>query len=168
MITRLPAQYFAGLADHDGVYVHEPNFSREEIRDHFIKRSDVLLHPTYVDSFAMVILEAISCGIPVIATDVYAIREMVEDNVNGYLLEPPISIWDGVKPSEYFYRIDDILTVINKLDTSSFEHELLLAMEKMHLDEHMLRRFSEVSFRKAQEMQNQRVLVLSDQGKVHK
>ena len=52
------------------------------------KNSNVLLHPTRQDSFALVVLEAIKYGIPCIGTNIYAIPEMIEDKKNGFLIKP--------------------------------------------------------------------------------
>jgi len=53
--------------------------------------SHVLLHPSLKDSFGMVVLEAIKSGLPVIATRVYAIPEMIHNGINGFLMDP--SVW---------------------------------------------------------------------------
>jgi len=53
-----------------------------------INQHDVLVHPSYVESFPNVILEAMACGKPVIACNVYGIPEMVTDGYNGFLVRP--------------------------------------------------------------------------------
>ena len=49
-------------------------------------KSDILIHPTYVDTFGVVVLEAIAHGLGIISTDLYALPEMVYDGVNGIIL----------------------------------------------------------------------------------
>lgn len=51
-------------------------------------RMDVLLLPTLRDSFPRVVMEAMCHGIPVVATRVDGIPEMVEDGVTGLLVAP--------------------------------------------------------------------------------
>jgi len=50
--------------------------------------ADVLAHPTLSEGFGLVVLEALSCGIPVIASKIGGIPEIVEDGLDGYLVEP--------------------------------------------------------------------------------
>jgi glycosyltransferase involved in cell wall biosynthesis len=52
---------------------------------------DVLLHPTFVDAFPTTLLEAMSAGLPVVATGVGGIPEIVEDGVTGCLVQSPPS-----------------------------------------------------------------------------
>src|SRR5262249_53438233 len=49
--------------------------------------SDVLLLPSQLESFGLVALEAMACEVPVIATRVGGIPEVVRDGVDGYLYE---------------------------------------------------------------------------------
>lgn len=49
---------------------------------------DVLILPSYREGYPGVIIEALSVGMPVIATDLPSINEMVEDGKNGFLVEP--------------------------------------------------------------------------------
>lgn len=48
-------------------------------------RADFLVHTALTESFSMTLLEAMSAGLPIIASDVGGIPELVEDNVNGIL-----------------------------------------------------------------------------------
>jgi glycosyltransferase involved in cell wall biosynthesis len=134
IVSHVPAAHREVITRCSGVTVHEATFTREEVRDRFLRQTDVLVHPTYVDSFPMVVLEAISEGVAVIATDVYAIREMVHDGVNGMLLQPPLSIWDGCMPSPYYYKLEKMPEIIGRTDTSTFEGQLARAMLDLALD----------------------------------
>ena len=49
--------------------------------------SDILLLPSELESFGLVALEAMASEVPVIATRVGGLSEVVEDGVDGYLLE---------------------------------------------------------------------------------
>ena len=50
-------------------------------------RSDVLCHPTYFDTFPVVILEAMACGMPTVATRWSGIPSIVDDGQTGFLVE---------------------------------------------------------------------------------
>src|SRR5438552_9486259 len=49
--------------------------------------SDVLLLPSELESFGLVALEAMACEVPVIATRVGGVPEVVRDGIDGYLYE---------------------------------------------------------------------------------
>ena len=128
LITHLPAEYREMAESCPAITVHEARFLREEIFDQFMAKADVLVHPTYIESFGMVVLEALAHGLAVITTDVYALKEMVVSGVNGYLLVPPISIWDGYLPSKYYYDWPRFKDHVRRVDTSVFEESLVEAM----------------------------------------
>lgn len=124
LITHLPAEY-QELADHPGIRVHGAKFTREEVGERFFGQCDVLIHPTYNDSFGMVVLEALSYGMAIIASDLYAIPEMVHHEVNGFLVKPPVSIWNGVVASRYFdVRPTPSKQQLLRIDTSAFEEQM--------------------------------------------
>jgi len=50
--------------------------------------SDIFILPTYSEGFPLVILEAMAAGLPVISTPIRAIPDIIEDGVNGFLIEP--------------------------------------------------------------------------------
>jgi glycosyltransferase involved in cell wall biosynthesis len=62
-----------------------------------MRRSHVLLFPTLSDTFGYVSLEAMSCGLPVVATTVQALPEVVDTSV-GWTIQLPVGqdlYWDG-------------------------------------------------------------------------
>lgn len=128
LVTHLPPAYQRLAAETPGVAVHPATFSRAEIAARFLGRAQVLVHPTYVESFGMVVLEALAHGLALIATDVYALGEMVEDGVNGSLLAPPLSIWRGAEPAALYFRIHRVLEAVRAADTGAFERRLAAAM----------------------------------------
>lgn len=140
VITHLPEERASLAADCPGITVHEARFARAEIADRFMRTCDVLVHPTYIDSFGMVVLEGLAHGMAVVATDVYAIREMVEDGVNGILLEPPICNWNGVLPSRHYYDWPRFKDRVLETDTAAFEDRLADAMLRLARDPGLLRR----------------------------
>ncbi len=54
----------------------------------FMRASDVFVLPSLVESFGIVLLEAMSCGLPVVASRVMGIPYLVEDGENGFLVPP--------------------------------------------------------------------------------
>ena len=54
----------------------------------YYRDSSIYIAPTLYENLPIRILEAMSCGLPVIASNVCAIPEVVNDGVNGLLTEP--------------------------------------------------------------------------------
>lgn len=49
--------------------------------------SEVLIFPSYKESLGLVALEALSCGVPVIASDIDTLKEYIKPDYNGFLFE---------------------------------------------------------------------------------
>ena len=50
---------------------------------------DVLLHPSRVDAFPTALIEALAAGVPIVATAVGGIPEIVDDRTTGVLVPAP-------------------------------------------------------------------------------
>jgi glycosyltransferase involved in cell wall biosynthesis len=59
-----------------------------EEKDELLAVSDIFVFTSYQETFPLVILEAMQHGLPVIASAVGAVPEIIEDNVSGILFEP--------------------------------------------------------------------------------
>ncbi len=95
-----------------GALSHDEAMSRLE-RAHF------LVLPSKIENFPNVILEAFSHGVPVMATDVGAIAEMIENGKNGWLLSSIVEA-----EAELMRATDLLVSQKRSLDTYSFNAKL--------------------------------------------
>lgn len=58
------------------------------------KNADIFILPTLFDCFGFVFLEAMAYQLPIIATDVFAVPEIVEDEKNGLLVSPEVQLYN--------------------------------------------------------------------------
>jgi glycosyltransferase involved in cell wall biosynthesis len=68
----------------------------DENKSQLLKYADIFVHPTLNDAFPLVLLEAMSYGLPIVATIEGAIPEIVEEGVTGFLVpkQDPLSLTD--------------------------------------------------------------------------
>lgn len=84
----------------------------------FYEKIDIFCLPTYVDSFGYALLEAMSIGLPLVATNIFAIPEIIEDGKNGFLINTPLSDFRNYVPSFFdreLIKRKRIKMVINEL-----------------------------------------------------
>lgn len=134
LVTFLPEEYVDEVNATPQVTLHDATFSRAEIWSLFMRHSDVLILPTYVESFGMVALEALAHGLAIISTDVYALPELVNDGENGRVLKPPISVWQDVLPSSMYFELSNAIQIIKQTDTHKFEEVLCEAISEIASD----------------------------------
>jgi glycosyltransferase involved in cell wall biosynthesis len=80
--------------------------------------TDVLVHPTLMDAFPTALLEAAAAGVPVIATAVGGIPEIIENGRTGFLIDAPPS------PVELAERLEPLLgDARTRLEMGAHAHE---------------------------------------------
>ena len=107
----------------------------------------VLLQPSSDDSFGMTVLEGMKAGLPIIASKMYAFKEMVTDGVNGFLLPPAYyffqeddmpnpDVWNHRRKTIYSCKIDPMLVnaLSKKIENLYVNRTLLYSMSKNSLE----------------------------------
>jgi glycosyltransferase involved in cell wall biosynthesis len=54
----------------------------------WLRAADIFVNSSDIESLPRSILEAVCCGVPVAATDIFGAREMIVDGETGWLFEP--------------------------------------------------------------------------------
>lgn len=79
-----------------------------DIMNFYSKNSvDCFLNVSYEEGIPVAIMEAISFGIPIVATDVGGVGEIVRDQYNGFLINRDFSIEDLVEKINLLYSMPD-------------------------------------------------------------
>lgn len=68
------------------VRLHPAAFGSEKLR--FFRNADIFVYPSYHEGMPIAVIEAMACGLPIVATKVGGLPDLVADNVNGVLVEP--------------------------------------------------------------------------------
>ena len=61
--------------------------SQTEVREYF-QQTDVFVMSSFAEGIPVVLMEAMAAAVPVVATQIAGISELVEDGINGYLVAP--------------------------------------------------------------------------------
>lgn len=101
-VERPTAQYFA---EELGVAKDVFFLSRQDDIPSLMKVADLFLLPSSQESFGLAALEAMSCGVPVIASDVGGLPEVIEDGVSGILY--PVGDVEGMAQGAVQVLTDD-------------------------------------------------------------
>jgi N-acetyl-alpha-D-glucosaminyl L-malate synthase BshA len=83
-------------AHNNGVQDRVHFMGKQDNIEELIGLSDLLLLPSETESFGLVALEAMACEVPVVASRVGGLPEVLTDGVEGFLVEPR----DTVKMAE--------------------------------------------------------------------
>lgn len=102
----LPETIFLGWVDHDEL-------------PRIYSSADILILPSKFDTFSCVVLEALSCGLPVIAYNTKGPKDIILDGINGYLVN---------SNSEFIQKINRYFTD-EKLQTMLRKNALIRAKD---------------------------------------
>lgn len=106
---------YHNLSIDDYLSLHGPSYTIEEE----YRKADAMCLPSLFEGYPNVVVEAMSCGLPVICANRFEIPYIVEDNVNGFLFNPE--------------SVEDIISAIVKLVKLSAEDRRLMGMKNHEL-----------------------------------
>ena len=106
------------------------NLKRSILFSDFYQTHDILLIPSFRHTFGYTILEAMSCGMPIIGSDVSAIPEMVRDGYNGFIIKAPIKFHN-----KYYLTSNEFIDnyrkeLLREENFDKFKDDLYKAMSK--------------------------------------
>ena len=106
-------EYFKNYTLKNVVFLGE--ISSQEVKKQ-LKDADIFLFLSHTEGFTMSLLEAMSAGLPIIATDVGANRDMIEDN-GGVIVD----IGDVKKVSQEIIKLKSDLILRQKMSVFNIE-----------------------------------------------
>ncbi len=136
-ITGAPVHYMKEFLNFISKYKHNLNYKiitetmpRKTLFDYYYNNYDIFVLPSYGDLFGYVFLEAMSTGMPLIGTDVFAIPEIIENGKNGFLVKCPISPFE----SNYIRKSNDaVKTYLKEIVHSKFPDVVYELVEKLQV-----------------------------------
>lgn len=87
---------------------------RKDILNTYLPGADIIVFPSFFESFGIVALEWISCGLWIITTNVFALPEVCKDGYNGKIIKNPY-----LKENKFWF-VD-----ITKMTMTSFNKKFL-------------------------------------------
>lgn len=69
----------------------EEILTRDDLLNKYYSQADIFLYPTFADTFGYSLLDAMVAKLPIVASDNFAIPEIVTNNKNGFIVHTPIS-----------------------------------------------------------------------------
>jgi glycosyltransferase involved in cell wall biosynthesis len=78
-----------------------------------LKQYDVFVFPSLGDSYALSVMEAAACGLPVIVSENTGTKDLVSDGVNGFII-PVQSVNDVCKKVEFFINHPDQIEIMGR------------------------------------------------------
>jgi len=68
----------------ESVMIHSPVFGEEKIN--LFGQADIFVYPSFHEGIPIAVIEAMACGLPIIATAVGGLPDLVQDGINGLLI----------------------------------------------------------------------------------
>lgn len=118
----------------------------EFLYKHLYPEADIYVMPSSIDAFGFVFLEAMNYGLPILASNCFAMPEIVENGKGGFLIEPEFSqfdqqpdlskdylnLFDHTKYFEYYHktRKTEVPQIIEKLSILIEDSQLRRKMSK--------------------------------------
>ena len=92
--------------------------TREKLLKDIYSKSDIFVYPSFCDSFGYSLIDALTTKLPIVATNLFAIPEIVENNRNGFVIKmPTYNLKDNFLQAHHYQKINlsDNKKIVNGL-----------------------------------------------------
>jgi glycosyltransferase EpsD len=109
--------------------------SHEDIAEYY-QRSDIFILPSIMEGLSNAIMEAMACGLPIIATDVGGNSELVVDGKGGLLVSPKNveELYKAIKRLINDPSLRKKMGQFNMNKIKSYDKEIIMAKKEMIID----------------------------------
>jgi glycosyltransferase involved in cell wall biosynthesis len=90
------------LAEYKGYYTYYPFMHHEELAEKY-READIFVFPSYLDSWAMTVVEAMACGTPVVVSEHTGAKDAVQQG-GGFII--PVDDVAAIKEKIHFFYED--------------------------------------------------------------
>jgi glycosyltransferase involved in cell wall biosynthesis len=116
-VGNVPANSEFHSIKNDFGFIHSKSVSHKEMFDDIYPQSDILLFPSRADTFGMVVSEAMSCGLTVIASSgnhVFGLKDLIRNGTNGFLVshsdsKPSYSLASNINVEEFTEKTKSVV-----------------------------------------------------------
>lgn len=126
-------QFLKDLCMSKGLNAQFAGFLNKSEIAKYLQQADYFLHASTIETFGIVVAEALSCGTPVICSNVGALPELVTQN-NGIICKNTVNDWKcGIKTAwEIEFNSKDISeNMKNKFGSKQIGSQILSAYKKL-------------------------------------
>lgn len=109
------------------VRINPPAFHVEKQK--FLSNADIFIYPSYHEGLPMAVLEAMACELPIIASRVGGLPDLVKDGINGVLIDPG-------KPDQLADALCNIANQFELLDLMG-KMSYQFVNERFSIDQHL-------------------------------
>ena len=105
--------------------------SQGKVRE-YMQHADVLILPSFAEGVPVVLMEAMAAAVPVVATRIAGVSELVEHGVSGYLV-PPGDLDSLTEAIENLLRDDQLRMAFGQAGRAKVEKEFDIEIEVVQL-----------------------------------
>jgi len=87
IISHVPEYIIQEYKQFENIIIFD-SLPRKLVLSKYFPESDIFVLPTHFDTFGIVFLEAMAFGVPIVTLSGFATNEIIEDGVNGFLINP--------------------------------------------------------------------------------
>lgn len=120
------SQYIDDNRLNNCVFIHNPTI---DIKKEYLE-SAICILPSRVEGFGMVLIEAMACAVPCIATNCEGPKDIISDNVNGFIINKGDSDAITYKITELLTNHDLLINMSKEAYNSSLKYELSSIMKQ--------------------------------------